>query len=88
MNGNELLARIKSDSGVNKTLALGYVMGVSDTAMGYGHCMPTSVSAKQAVDVVQIALEMQPTDRHYAAESLVIRALATAWPCPKKGQPL
>lgn len=84
-DGNLLLSRLTDTSSASiRSSALGYVAGVSDTSFNVFHCMPPTVSLKQAADVVTLALEASPTDRHLTADALVIRAFRTAWPCQKK----
>ena len=84
-NGNDLLNRLQEPSASPmRQSALGYVAGVADTTMRIFHCAPPTATLRQAADIVQIALEAQPQDRHYSADTLVTRALQFAWPCPKK----
>ena len=89
MDGNELLLKLTDQSSsVARGIAFGYVAGVFDAGFGTAHCASTSVTLKQVSDVVKIALEASPTDRHKAGDALVMRALMVAWPCakPKKGE--
>ena len=89
MDGNDLLNRLMDTAGtVNRAAGIGYVAGVFDSGMGVMHCAPVTVTLKQVSDVVRIALEASPTDRHKAADALVFRALGVAWPCAKKGSTL
>jgi hypothetical protein len=84
-DGNDLLAHLTdSSSQINRAIAIGYIAGVSDTGLGSVHCAPSSVSLKQVTDVVRIALDASPTDRHKAADSLILRAVKIAWPCANR----
>jgi hypothetical protein len=65
----------------------GYMSGVADIMMqsipvfGWRACLPETVSAAQATDVLKQFLNQHPEQRHYAAASLVAKALAEAFPC-------
>lgn len=85
LSGNDLFDKMKGEGMAARMVALGYVIGVSDTTYNIAHCMPASVSGKQANDVVMRLLENNPSLRHYSAESIVVKALSETWPCPKKG---
>jgi hypothetical protein len=84
-DGNDLLSHMTdSSSQINRAMAFGYIAGVADTGLGSVHCAPPTVTLKQVIDVVRIALDASPTDRHKAADSLVLRAVKVAWPCANR----
>lgn len=83
-SGNDLLAKLQSQSQVDKTLALGYVIGVADAAQGAVVCLPSAATAGQITDLVRAWLESAPAVRHNTADSLVVHVLKTAWPCANK----
>jgi hypothetical protein len=69
---------------------LGYVTGVADavTALeGFGvlrkgaYCMPGNVSQGQLAAIFSKYLQENPAERHYAAASTLLGALAIAFPC-------
>ena len=68
---------------------LGYVVGTLDTlfdaqekgTMPQLVCVPGNVSGNQVRDVVVNYLAGHPEQRHFAASSLVLRALSMAFPC-------
>jgi len=89
LDGNDLLSKMTdSASQNNRAIAFGYIAGVFDAGLGVAHCAPLTVTLKQVSDVVRIALEASPTDRHRAGDLLVVRAIKTAWPCSntKRGE--
>lgn len=86
-DGNKLWGNLNEPAGFSNGAALGFVIGVHDLGEGVLHCSPSSINAGQAKDVVVAYLQEFPSLRHNAAQLLVTRALARAWPCPKKGNP-
>ncbi len=86
-SGNDLHRRLQSETTHDKTMAMAYVMGVSDAYQNVLHCSGNTVTTGQTRDVVKQFLEQNPALRDMAAESLVGYALKQAFPCPeKKGQ--
>jgi hypothetical protein len=81
--GNALLSRMNSHESMETSLALGYVMGVSDAYQDTTHCSGPQVTAGQTRDVVKLYLQRNPSVRDMAAEILIMVALAEAFPCPK-----
>jgi ABC-type branched-subunit amino acid transport system ATPase component len=71
----------------DRMMALGYVMGVSDSLDGIIHCSGQNVTNGQTRDVVKAYLEKNPQIRDMAAETLASKALQDAFPC-KKGKNL
>lgn len=72
---------------VGKNQAGWYIVGVidADAASPQRHyCMPDGVSGMQVRDLVWRHLENNPQDRHHGAPFMVRRALADAWPCPRR----
>lgn len=82
--GNELLQRINSESSSERSLAVGYVMGVADTTMGVSHCPPPEATSGQMRDMLRNYLNAFPQERHHSADILVVRVLRTAWPCAQR----
>jgi hypothetical protein len=82
--GNDLLAKMNGGNSYDASMALGYVTGVFDTALGVDHCAPDRVTAGQARDIVRNYLEANPSVRQYSADIHTRIALGRAWPCPKK----
>jgi hypothetical protein len=81
--GNTLLSKIRSDNFMDKSLALGYIMGVFDTGMNASHCPPNGVTAGQLNDLVKQVLEASPASRNMDADVLLIYTFKSAWPCKK-----
>jgi len=84
--GNALLSRMNSSESLENSLALGYVMGVSDAYQNATHCSGQLVTAGQTRDVVKLYLQRNPAVRDMAAEILIMVALAEAFPCPKENK--
>lgn len=88
LNGNMLLQRINSPEPQEKSLAIGYVMGISDVAQDITHCSGPNVTSGQSRDIVKKFLTARPELRDIEASVLVQVALGEAFPCqqkPKKG---
>ena len=84
LSGNSLLSRMKSTSSIENMVALGYVMGVSDTYQNQTHCSGRNVTSGQTHDVVKQYLETNPSIRDNAADILVMIALSQAFPCKQQ----
>lgn len=84
--GNDLLTRINSDSSIDRTLAMGFIMGVYDSSLLTEHCPPSNVTAGQVRDMVAKDLYNGAAARHLPAAAFVSYTLGTAWPCAKKGK--
>jgi hypothetical protein len=82
--GNMLLSRMNSSEHIETSLALGYVMGVSDAYQNITHCSGSQVTSGQTRDVVKLYLQNNPSIRDVAAELLIMFALSEAFPCPKE----
>ena len=80
-DGNRLLNRITSSVAIERTQALGYVMGVHDTMQNSNHCPPPNAQAGQMIDMVENYLTNTPANRHFSADSIVLHVLKTAFPC-------
>ena len=85
-SGNELLAKMHSDSVIDRSIALGYVIGVSDMGEGSIHCSPVAVTTGQSRDLVRNYLANNPAERHLPVDLLVNRVLKAAWPCRTSGR--
>jgi hypothetical protein len=84
--GNDLLAKMESDHIVDRSMALGYVVGVSDTGDGVTHCPPANITTGQVRDLVKGHLTRNPGSRHFSADSLITNLLRTTWPCKPSGR--
>lgn len=80
-DGNSLNQLFKSEQGVDQAMARGYVAGVQDTHNGRLFCVNPNVKLNQSAAVVEKYLRDHPEDWHWAAHSLVSRAIAQAFPC-------
>ena len=85
MSGNGLLKDMNGDV-VDKSIALGYVMGVSDAYTNVTICPPSNVTAGQTQDVVKRYLESNPDKRHYSADSIIRISLENVWPCKQQSK--
>lgn len=83
--GNKLLDEMTGESTYSKGVALGYIMGVTDSGGGTNHCPPATVTAGQLQDMVKNTLSDVPAIRHMPADAIVYYVLNKAWPCAKKG---
>ena len=87
LDGNDLLRFINSTEAHERAVAIGYVMGVSDSHRGITHCnISSGVTAGQMRDIVKQHLERNPQIRHQTADVLASQALAAVWPCQRSNQ--
>ena len=84
--GNDLLTRINADNAIDRTLAMGFIMGVYDSTVLLEHCPPSNVTAGQVRDMVAKDLYNGAAARHLPAAAFVAYTLSAAWPCAKKGK--
>lgn len=84
LSGNELYSNITATEDYKRLYAMGYVAGIADVGNKALHCINQGVTMGQVFDVTKKYLERNPEIRDYAAESLVVVALAQAWPCATK----
>jgi Ssp1 endopeptidase immunity protein Rap1a len=84
--GNGLLALCTTAAGTFTIgLCKGYINGISDTALGFGFiCYPQGVNNGQIDDVVVVALQNHPEERHKWSALLVTQYLKAAFPCAAK----
>lgn len=80
-SGNHLLQMMDGDNIQDKSLALGFVAGVSDVWTNISICPPKNVTLGQTYDIVRRYLHDNPQSRHFTAESLAKTALDKVWPC-------
>lgn len=80
-NGNKLWEKLNGDN-IERSVALGYIMGVHDVHERLTHCSPSTVNAGQVKDVVYAGMSRMPEFRHLAAESIITEILKATWPCP------
>ena len=88
IDGNRLLADLKSNDPFERGIAMGYIMGIADRGRSVTNCMPSNVTAGQLQDMVRQHLENFPGGRHYTGDVIVSYILSQAWPCAKKGTSL
>jgi len=81
-SGNSLLTRMNGDQ-MDRMMALGYIMGISDVLEGITHCSGSNITNGQMRDIVKLYLERNPSTRDKSAELLASRALQDAFPCKK-----
>ena len=89
VSGNELYSYCQSASSVDQGICTGYIGGVVDsqitvlTALKLHNpvCGPQNVTTGEMKDIVLRSLREHPEERHYTAASLVLGALAEAFPC-------
>jgi len=79
-DGNILLARMNGTT-QDRMQALGYIQGVHDTLHGVIICSPANVTGGQVMDMTKNFLDNTPAIRHMNADAIVMRVLATTWPC-------
>ena len=84
--GNDLLTRLNADNSIDRTLAMGFIMGVYDSSLLLEHCPPSNVTAGQVRDMVAKDLYNGAAARHLPAAAFVAYTLSAAWPCAKKGK--
>jgi hypothetical protein len=84
--GNDLLAKMDAESVVERSVALGYVVGVSDMGDGVIHCPPNHITTGQVRDMVRSYLVRNPSERHLSADILVNKILKATWPCKPSGR--
>jgi hypothetical protein len=87
VDGNRLLADLKSPDAFERGIAMGYILGIADRGRSVTNCMPANVTAGQLQDMVRQHLESFPSGRHYTGDVIVSFVLGQAWPC-KKGASL
>jgi hypothetical protein len=83
-DGNKLLERATGETWYEKGVAIGYIMGVTDTTLGISHCAPSNVTAGQVEAMVVQHLRLFPERRARTGDSLVIEVLKATWPCPAR----
>ena len=88
VSGNDLLSKMNSSDYMDKTYALGYVLGAADAAQSIKVCIPNNagVNAGQVHDIVKQYLNANPSVRNYSADLIVTDALKRIWPCATKPQ--
>ena len=85
--GNDLQTCNQISGPDEERICLAYTKGVLDGVLLYAKtalCIPQGVTLSQILDIVKLELRDHPESRHYTAASLVVVALAKAFPCPKK----
>ena len=81
--GNDLLDKIRSVSEMDRSLALGYVMGAIDVGQSTHFCTP-QITAGQARDIMRQHLEAVPAARHMLASTHIIYTFKKLWPCEQR----
>ena len=83
-DGNGLKQRLAdTKDNIPRTMAMGYIVGVYDTASGVAICGPEEANAGELVAVVEKYLAEHPEQLHTKASDIVIKALSTVFPCRK-----
>jgi hypothetical protein len=85
VSGNDLLSRMKSDV-MEQMYALGYVIGVADSAENITVCSPDNIKAGQVYDIIKNFLEANPAIRHHSADIIIKSRLEVIWPCKQQGR--
>jgi len=80
-DGNKLLEHMQSADIDSRMAALGYVMGAMDMGQSVSFCMPSSITAGQARDMIKQHLENAPSTRHFLASTHITYVMRRAWPC-------
>ncbi len=80
----DLEADQRGDSTYEVGVATGYVMGVADTVDGIVHCIPATATVKQTKQVVFNYMKNHPESWNKSATQVIVSALRSTWPCPKK----
>jgi len=81
-DGNKLYQEMQNNP---RLFAIGYVAGVHDAGDRAVFCTPDSVRVGQIFDLIKLHLEMNPADRHEAADIIIMRVLKQHYPCPNRG---
>lgn len=82
-SGNDLYSKLTGNT-LDRSIALGYVIGVSDALIRATHCAPKAVTAGQIQDMIRDYLDANPAVRHFSADSLISHVLKTTWPCANR----
>ena len=82
--GNTLLSKIKADNFIEKSVALGYIIGSFDAMSGAVHCAPDGITAGQLNDLIKMVLEASPASRNMDAPLLLAYTFKSAWPCKNR----
>jgi hypothetical protein len=80
-SGNILLSKMQSTSHVERSVAVGYIVGVYDTMKEIAFCPPPNVTVGQIHDMVKKALEEIPSIRNNTGDIIVQGVLGSEWPC-------
>lgn len=80
-SGNDLLAKLTSESVVDRSVGHGYILGAFDSLNNFNHCAPKNVTGGQVRDMVISFLRDNPADRHHTADQVVHHVLKHSWPC-------
>lgn len=80
IDGNKLHGYANSDDPIHLSIFFGYVIGVVDAHWDM-LCIPIDASSAQVKDVAKVYLENHPEERHFTAESIVVKAISEAFPC-------
>lgn len=75
---------MRGASSFDAAAGTGYVIGVFDVVDGILACSPDDVTVKQVKQVVFNYMKAHPEKWSNSADSSVVAALQSAWPCRKK----
>lgn len=85
LSAEKWLFYARSPNELEKSIALGYVMGSHDAMNGVAYCTENvGFTAGQLFEVVRNALENNAELRKYTADSVITEFLKTAFPCTKQ----
>jgi hypothetical protein len=90
MDGNALWDICQKTDPSNKMYCETYITGAVEAIImlrkytGNLSCPPAETIILQIADVTRNYLRDNPATRNYTAASLVVAAMAQAWPCPKQ----
>lgn len=88
LNSTKLVQLLEEDARGAATydvgVVTGYVIGVIDVANGVLACPPNDASIKQVKQIVINYMKAHPEQWNNSADSSVVAALRSTWPCSKK----
>lgn len=85
--GNEIYMKMTNDSSiVDRTVAMGYVVGVYDVGVHLFFCPKTEqgITVGQIGDMVKNWLYSNPHRRNELAQKLILDVFKQTWPCPNR----
>lgn len=86
LTGNQLHGFLKGND-VEKSAALGYVMGTLESLDEALFCLPAGFNGTQGRDIVKQALEERPGVRHMPANLFIMALFEGKFPCKHEEEP-